>query len=226
MGKDQGRERILVIGAHGKIGRIFCEQAQSSGHSVCAMVRSSDQREYFESIGTPCVMGDLEADFAHALDDCTHVVFTAGSGGHTGADKTLLIDLYGALRSIEAAEERGIEHFVMVSALRCESPLSAPPGLRHYMVAKKLADQHLVSSPLPHTILRPGLLSDEAPSGKVCTDPGVATVQSISRANVAHCILAALEAGGGAGRTVDLLDGATPIPKVFLDRAGSSEGTP
>ena len=211
-----GQKRILVIGAHGKIGRIFCERAQSSEHSICAMVRSAEQREYFEGLGTACVMGDLEADFAHALDDCTDVVFTAGSGGHTGADKTIMVDLYGALRSIEAAEQRGIEHFVMVSALRCEDPLSAPSGLRHYMVAKKLADEHLVASRLPYTILRPGLLSDEAPSGRVCTDPRRATTQSISRANVAHCILAALESGAGMGRTLDLLDGATPITEAFI----------
>ena len=210
-----GQKRTLVIGAHGQIGRLFCERAQSSQHPVRAMVRSAEQREYFEGMGTPCVLGDLEADFAHALDGCTDVVFTAGSGGHTGADKTILVDLYGALRSIEAAEERGIEHFVMVSALRCEAPLSAPPGLRHYMVAKKLADERLVASPLPHTILRPGLLSDEAPSGLVCTDPGRATARSVSRANVAHCIQAALESGAGMGRTIDLLDGDTPIADVF-----------
>ena len=210
-----GQKRTLVIGAHGKIGQLFCEHAQNSQHSICAMVRSAEQREYFEGIGTPCVMGDLEADFSHALDDCTDVVFTAGSGGHTGADKTILVDLYGALRSIEAAEQREIEHFVMVSALRCEAPLLAPSGLRPYMVAKKLADERLVASPLPHTILRPGLLSDEAPSGMVCTDPTRATAQSISRANVAHCILAALESGRGMGRTIDLLDGTTPITEVF-----------
>ena len=210
-----GQKRILVMGAHGKIGRIFCERAQGSQHTISAMVRSEEQREYFEGIGTPCVMGDLEADFAHALDDCTDVVFAAGSGGHTGADKTIMVDLYGALRSIEAAKQRGIEHFVMVSALRCEVPLSAPSGLRHYMVAKKLADEHLVASRLPYTILRPGLLTDEAPSGRVCTDPMHATTQSISRANVAHCILAARECGGGMERTINLLDGATPIGEAF-----------
>jgi uncharacterized protein YbjT (DUF2867 family) len=214
-----GKKRTLVIGAHGKIGQLFCERAQRSELSICAMVRSAEQRAYFEGLGTPWVMGDLEADFADALDGCTDVVFTAGSGGHTGADKTILVDLYGALRSIEAAEQRGIEHFVMVSALRCEAPLQAPSGLRHYMVAKKLADERLAASSLPHTILRPGLLSDEDPSGRVCTDPTRATVQSISRANVAHCILAALESGQGTGRTVDLLDGTTPIAEVFAGEA-------
>jgi len=210
-----GQKRTLVIGAHGKVGQLFCELAQTRKHSICAMVRSAEQREYFEGLGTPWAMGDLEADFAHALDGCTDVVFTAGSGGHTGADKTILVDLYGALRSIEAAERKGIEHFVMVSALRSEAPLLAPSGLRHYMVAKKLADERLAASRIPHTILRPGLLSDEDPSGSVCTDPTRATVQSISRGNVAHCVLAALESGPGMGRTVDLLDGATPITEVF-----------
>ena len=213
--KSLGQKQTLVIGAHGQIGRLFCERAQSSQHPVRAMVRSAEQQDYFEGMGTPCVLGDLEADFAHAMEDCTAVVFTAGSGGHTGGEKTILVDLYGALRAVEAAEERGIEHFVMVSALRCEAPLLAPPGLRHYMVAKKLADERLAASRLSYTILRPGLLSDDAPSGMVCTDAGRATSRAISRANVALCILAALESGAGAGRTIDLLDGDTPIAEVF-----------
>lgn len=208
-------DRVLVIGANGKIGRIFCQIAGEGGLQVRAMVREARQRKHFEAAGTECVEGDLEGEFAHAMEGCAGVVFTAGSGGKTGGDKTLMVDLYGALQSIQWAEQLGIQHFVMVSALRCDHPMAAPPAMRHYMVAKKLADERLVGSSLAHTILRPGRLTNKPPTGAVTVDPGENSVQAISRANVAQCILASLRAGGRGGRVIGLLDGPTPIDKVF-----------
>ena len=202
---------VLVIGANGKIGRIFCRKAQGAGWPVRAMIRSREQAELFGDLGVEAVLGDLEGEFASAFDGCDQVVFTAGSGGHTGADKTMLVDLYGAIRAIEESERRGIEHFVMVSAMRVDAPLSAPPTMRHYFVAKKLADDRLQRSTLPYTILRPGRLTDEAGSGRVRTDGDGSTGVDISRENVADCIAAALLEPSARGRTIDLLDGTTPI---------------
>jgi hypothetical protein len=36
------------------------------------------------------------------------VIFTAGSGGQTGADKTMLVDLDGAIKSMQATEAAGL----------------------------------------------------------------------------------------------------------------------
>lgn len=66
--------------------------------------------------------------------------------------------LYGAIRAIAESEERGVDHFVMVSALSAEQPLEAPLAMRHYMVAKLLADQRLIDSSVSATVLRPGRL--------------------------------------------------------------------
>ena len=204
--------KTLVIGANGKIGRLFCQRAADS---VRAMVRSDEQRGFFADAGIDTVVGDLEGDFAHALEGCERVVFTAGSGGHTGGDKTLLVDLYGAIRAIEESERRGVKHFVMVSALRADEPLAAHPTMRHYFVAKKLADDRLRASTLPYTILRPGRLSDEPPSGRVRCDLEAGEGVDISRGNVALCIEAALASKASMGRVVDLLDGELPIESLF-----------
>ena len=206
--------KILTIGANGQIGRLFCTKAKAAGLENRAMVRSEEQREAFEAQGIQSVVGDLEGEFAHAFEGCTRVVFTAGSGGSTGGDKTLLVDLYGAIRSIEESEARGVEHFVMVSAMRAEKPLAAPPSLRHYMVAKLLADQRLLESSVRSTILRPGRLTDEAGSGRVRTTTAGEGVD-ISRENVADCVLEALRNPPTQDRVVDLLDGQSPIGDVF-----------
>jgi uncharacterized protein YbjT (DUF2867 family) len=208
--------KTLVIGANGKIGRIFCAKAAEQGLAVRAMLRDPAQRSFFESLGIETVLGDLEGEFGHGLEGCDRVVFTAGSGGHTGGDKTLLVDLYGAIRAIEKSKERGIRHFVMLSAMRAEQPLDGPPAIRHYLVAKKLADEGLRASDIPYTILRPGRLSDEPASGRVRTDPAAGHGMEISRENVALCILASLEHPGALGRSVDLLDGDEPIGELFV----------
>ena len=78
--------KILTIGAHGGIGRLFCRKAAEAGLPIRAMVRSEEQRSYFEAQGVEVVLGDLEADFSQAFEGCDQVVFTAGSGGATGGD--------------------------------------------------------------------------------------------------------------------------------------------
>ena len=210
--------KILTIGANGKIGRLFCQKARDATLPVRAMVRNDEQRARFEDQGIEAVVGDLEGNFFHAFDGSDRVVFTAGSGGKTGGDKTLLVDLYGAIRSIDESEERGLDHFVMVSAMRVEQPLEAPPAMRHYMVAKLLADQRLVESSVLATILRPGRLTDAAGSGLVRTRAADGEGFDISRENVADCILEALRQPPSVNRVVDLLDGETPIADVFAER--------
>ncbi|WP_342605784.1 NAD(P)H-binding protein [Peribacillus sp. FSL E2-0159] len=52
----------------------------------------------------------------HAFKDMDVVIFTAGSGGNTGADKTIIFDLWGAIKAVNLAEQFNIEHFVQLSA--------------------------------------------------------------------------------------------------------------
>ena len=208
---------ILVLGANGKIGRIFCKEASEAGLPIRAMVRSEDQRESFETTNIEVVIGNLEAEFEHAAQGCDRMVFTAGSGAKTGADKTMLVDLYGAIRAIELSEKLTIDHFVMVSAARAEAPLAAPPAMRHYMVAKLLADQRLIESNVAATVLRPGRLTDEVGSGRVRTSVAAGDGFDISRENVASCILEALRQPSRINRVVDLLDGDTLIRDVFAE---------
>jgi uncharacterized protein YbjT (DUF2867 family) len=87
--------------------------------------------------------------------------------------------------------------------------------MRHYFVAKKLADERLRASSVAHTILRPGLLSDEPATGSVRVDAAAGSGHKISRENVALCILASLDHPESRGQTIDLLDGDDPIATLF-----------
>lgn len=206
----------LVIGANGKIGRLLVERGAKRGLAMRAMVRDAAQREALEALGgegdgAEVVVADLLGDLDAAFEGVDRVVFTAGSGPHTGYDGTLLVDLHGAVRAIDLAKARGVRHFVMVSAMRAEDPLRGPEKLRPYLAAKDAADRILRQSGVPYTILRPGRLTDDPGTGRVRTSLGdTPDAITIPRADVAEALVALLE-GEPANRTIDLLSGDVPI---------------
>ncbi len=206
----------LVIGANGQIGRQFCELAQAAGEAVKAMVRDEGQRAWFEARGIDTVIADLEGELRHAVEGCDQVVFTAGSGPHTGPDKTLMIDLNGAMRAVDLAAELGLERFVMVSALRVDDPLAGPEKLRPYLAAKRAADAYLKASGVPWAILKPGRLTDEPATRRVATSLEESGGKNeVSRANVAHALLHLVQGRAPTGREYPLLDGEREIAEAL-----------
>ncbi|MDR5876121.1 SDR family oxidoreductase [Halomonas sp. CUBES01] len=204
----------LVIGANGQIGKQFCELAQKAGTPIKAMIRSEEQVPWFNDRGIDTVIADLEDDFEHAFEGCDQVVFTAGSGPHTGPDKTLLIDLYGAIRAADIAKQKGISRYLMISAIRAENPMEAPEKLRPYMAAKFAADAHLRNSGVPYVILKPGRLTDDAASQHFASSIDEAGDNQISRANVAHALHYALQSSV-INKEFALLDGKRSIDEII-----------
>ena len=81
--------RVLVLGAHGRTGQRIIRLLRESPHHPIALVRSMEQRHTFDRLGVPTVFGDLEYPVDHAFQQADAVIFAAGSGSHTGKDKTL-----------------------------------------------------------------------------------------------------------------------------------------
>ncbi|KIN15305.1 SDR family oxidoreductase [Vreelandella titanicae] len=205
----------LVIGANGQIGKQFCELAQKVGTPIKAMIRSEEQAAWFKERGIDSVLADLEGEFEHAFDGCDQVVFTAGSGPHTGPDKTLMIDLFGAIRTVDIAKQKGLSRYIMISAMRAENPMEAPEKLRPYMAAKFAADAHLRNSGMPYVILKPGRLTDETASQQFASSLDEAGDNQISRANVAHALLHVVQTSGVTNQEYLLLDGKRSIGEII-----------
>jgi len=209
--------RVAVIGANGGIGRRLLPRLVEAGHEAIGVVRSEDQFDQIRESGGEPRLGDLEGTFAPALDGADAVVFTAGAGGDTDWGKTIMVDLWGAKRAVDACEEQDIDRFVMVSSRGAGDPQAGYEPLRPYLVAKHVADRYLRQSTLDDTILRPTSLTDEDGTGHVATgdDPASAQGDSIPRADVAHAIVACLEDDATVGRTVELYGGDTPIGEAL-----------
>jgi len=207
--------KTLVIGANGQIGRMFCSKAHQAGFPLRAMVREPDQATWFQEQGIDTVVADLEADFQGALHGCEQIVFTAGAGAKGGPDKTLLVDLYGAIRTVDFAKAQGVQRLIMVSAMRSTIPQLAPEFLRPYAAAKYAADHYLVTSGLPYLILLPGRLTDEPASHRIRTVRDESLPITISRENVAECLLATLRYNSLCKQKIILLDGDDNIDETF-----------
>ncbi len=215
--------KVTIIGANGKVGRLVAKKLHTKGHSVVAMVRKANQQAFFRAQGIATVLGDLTksiAELTKVLEDSDAVVFTAGSGGATGAEQTMLIDLDGAVKAIEASKKAGISYFVMVSAIGAGRWLTDHPvwldQLGAYYPAKFYADEWLENSGLPYTIVRPGGLTDEAETGKIKIGTNLEP-SPISRHDVAETIVAVLESQPATNHVFDFVAGETPIDEAVAN---------
>ncbi|MGZ9792374.1 SDR family oxidoreductase [Bacillus atrophaeus] len=210
--------KVFLIGANGQIGQRLVGQFQQNGaHTVRAMVRKPEQKEALQASGTEAVIANLEGspeEIAAAAKGCDAIVFTAGSGGSTGHDKTLLIDLDGAAKAIEAAEIAGIKRFIMISALQAHNREKWNESLKPYYAAKHYADKILEASGLTYTIIRPGGLLNEAGTGLVSAAADVER-GSISRDDVAAAVIASLDESNTENQAFDLIAGETPIAEAL-----------
>lgn len=211
--------KVFLIGANGQIGKNIVKLLQESDkHTLKAMVRTEEQASALKHSGVDAVVVDLEGsmeDIAKSMDGCDAVIFSAGSGGKTGADKTLTVDLDGAVKSIEAAKKVGANRYVMVSAFRAFDHDSWKDSkIKHYMVAKHYADRILAESDLNYTIFGPGRLLNEPGTGKILAGNDI-EYGSIPREDVANAVVTALDETNTYRKTIGLMSGETSIEEAL-----------
>ncbi|MFH5801728.1 SDR family oxidoreductase [Haladaptatus sp. CMAA 1911] len=198
---------VLVAGSHGQVGRRITDILSRSDHTVRGMVRDETQVADIEAMGAEAVVADLTQDVSHAVTGHDAIIFAAGSGG----DDVWGVDRDGAIGLIEAAEDRGVERFVMLSSINADSPEDSPDALQEYLAAKAEADDALRESELTCTIVRPGPLTNDPGTGRIRIEDNVERDGDIPRADVARTLVTALPMESTYGRTFEILSGDTPI---------------
>lgn len=210
---------VLIVGANGQIGRHLVKELKDGGsHTPVAFVRKEDQVKDFEDQGVEARLNNLENsvdEIAQAMNDIDAVVFTAGSGGSTGADKTLLIDLDGAVKVMEATKAKGIDRFVMVSAIYANDRDKWNGDIKPYYVAKHFADEWLLDSGLNYTIVRPGLLENEDSKETVTISKNIEEASGVPRVDVARVIAKVLDNDNTHRQAFDLVSGQDNIDEAL-----------
>ncbi|MFT6826806.1 MAG: hypothetical protein ACJA2S_004339 [Cyclobacteriaceae bacterium] len=204
------RKNVLVAGANGTTGRIIIDLLnKSKTYQPIAMVRKQDQKDHFEKQGVSTILADLEEDLSQAVKNADKVIFAAGSNGKNVID----VDQEGAKSLIDAAKKVGVNKFVMLSSMGASTP-SANKDMEAYMQAKQNADKHLKASGLDYSIVRPGALTNDEGTGKIELKEKLEKRGSISRADVATTLVAALEDEVKQHQTFEILSGEIPIEKA------------
>jgi uncharacterized protein YbjT (DUF2867 family) len=208
-----------VAGGHGKIGLRLLRLLHQNGHRGRGLIRSQGQAPALRSAGGEPVVADLETldvpDLAIAIQGADAVVFAAGAGPGSGEERKRTMDHEGAVKLIEAAQHEGIKRYVIVSSMGAADPAAsgADGVFAVYLQAKHDADEALKASGLDFTIVRPGMLSDDAGTGRVSVGERLERGE-VSRDDVAGALFAVLGADNTIGKDFDLLGGDTPIDEA------------
>lgn len=208
--------RILVAGANGKTGFMVVERLLEKDYEVKAMVRHDYEMEKFEKLGAEPVVADLEQDVSFAVLGCDGVVFAAESHDKTNPEETFAVDRDGAAKLIDACVKHAVNRFIMISPAGPENPEEVRDEIKPFVKAKHEADKKLMKSDLNYTIFRAHKLSDLPERGTIKADEKIKDEEGIiSRIDLAHTVVSALECENTYRKVVEVMEGAEPINEAL-----------
>ncbi|HET8767770.1 MAG TPA: SDR family oxidoreductase [Pedococcus sp.] len=208
--------RVVIAGGHGQIALLLEKRLADAGHDPVALVRNPDHERDVHAVGATPVVLDLESasvtDVTHVLQGADAVVFAAGAGPGSTAERKETVDRAGAVLLADAAAAAGVARYVMVSSMGTEkADPTSDDVFQVYLRAKAAADADLRGrSDLVWTIVRPGRLTDDSPTGHVTVGASLPS-GSIPRADVADVLLSVLESPASDRRQFDVVAGETPV---------------
>jgi uncharacterized protein YbjT (DUF2867 family) len=206
---------VIVAGGHGQIALKLLGLLAERGDRARGLIRNPDHSADLEAVGAEAVMCDMEAEdqLAPFVEGEDAVVFAAGAGPGSGAERKRTVDLGAAVKLIDAANAAGIRRYVMLSAIGSGRPERWSEQMRPYYEAKTEADKRVATSGLDHTIVRPGGLTDDAGTDRVKVGDDLGSGR-VPRDDVAATLAAVLATDSTIGVAFDLLEGDTPVDEA------------
>lgn len=200
---------VAIAGGHGKIALHLARQLADAGHRVRALIRNPDHVDDVREAGAEPVLCDLETEenAAWCIEGASAVVFAAGAGPGSGAERKRTVDYGAAVKLIAACRALGIKRYVMVSSIGADDPASGPEQMRPYLEAKADADHALAESGLDYTIVRPGSLVDSPGTAAVTVTSDMSVRGEVPREDVARVIAACLGNPRTIGKTFVVVAG-------------------
>ncbi len=218
--------RITIAGGHGQIALLLGERLTARGDEVVGLIRKEEQADDLRERGIEPALLDLEAadvdGYAAAIAGSDAVVFAAGAGPGSGAARKETVDFGAAVKLRRAAEQAGVQRYVMVSAMGTDDPPADDDVFSVYLRAKARADADLADSDLAWTIVRPGRLTDDEATGRVAAARHVERGE-VPRADVAAVLAASLADEHTIGRVFEVVAGDEPVEDALstLDDASA-----
>ncbi|MFE9885299.1 SDR family oxidoreductase [Streptomyces scopuliridis] len=216
--------RIVIAGGHGQIALRLERLLATRGHEAAGLIRDPAQAEDLRDAGAEPVVLDLESasveEVAAALKGADAAVFAAGAGGGSGAARKETVDRGAAVLFADAAERAGVRRHLVVSSMGANPDHRGDEVFDAYLRAKGAADAYVRSrSGLDWTILRPGMLTNDAGTGLVRLAESTGR-GSVPRDDVAAVLAELAETPGAAGLTLELISGTVAVAEATKAAAG------
>lgn len=202
---------VFVAGASRGVGRAIARRLSNQATPVKALLRHEATQTELEAMGITVAIGNAlnPEEVAHAvLAGPVQVVISTIGGAPQGEQR---VDFLGNKHLIDAAVEAAVSQFVLVSSIGSGASAAALPSnvlqaLGAVLAEKEQAEQYLIASGLPYTIVRPGGLKSEPATGNalLTADPTIAG--SIYREDVADLVCQCLQSDRALCQTLSAVD--------------------
>ena len=217
--QTESPQTVAIAGGHGQIALVLERLLVEAGHRAIGIVRNPDHVADVEATGATALVLDLEksdaATLAGHLDGVTALVFAAGGGPDSGADRKLTVDRDAAIQLADAAEIAGIRRLIIISAMAADTfDPDSDDVFQIYLRAKSEADAAVRERDLDWTIVRPGGLTNDAPTDTVLVAESTGR-GTIPRADVAAVIAELLQSGSGIREQFEVISGEVPIAEAL-----------
>src|SRR5918996_653981 len=206
---------VLVTGATGFLGRRVVHELLEHNYEVRCLVHSPGRERIFPPRSVDVHYGSVtDPDaLASAFQGVDHVVHLVAVVRQRKGSTYSQINHQGAANVVEAAKQAGgVKHFVEISNIGAANNPRFP-----FLYSKWQAEQEVINSGLPYTILRPSLIFGEgdefinALAALVKAFPLVPVVglgrnrlQPIAAEDVGRCIALTLAREDLNGRTIEI----------------------
>ncbi|WP_210591711.1 SDR family oxidoreductase [Streptomyces sp. GESEQ-35] len=217
--------RIVIAGGHGQIALRLERLLAARGDEVAGIIRHAEQADDLREVGAEPILLDLESssveETAARLRGADAAVFAAGAGPGSGATRKDAVDRDAAVLFADAAVQAGVRRHVVVSSMGANPKHEGREVFDVYLRAKGEADAHVQSlDALDWTILRPGMLTNDAGTGLVRLEANTGR-GPISRDDVATVLAELVDTPATAGLTLELISGSTPVVVAVKSVAGN-----
>ncbi|MER7999525.1 SDR family oxidoreductase [Streptomyces sp. NPDC095613] len=218
--------RIVIAGGHGQIALRLERLLAARGDEVAGIIRNPEQADELRASGAEPVVLDLESasvdEVAAVLEGADAAVFAAGAGPGSGAARKETVDRGAAVLFADAAERAGVRRHVVVSSMGADPDHQGDEVFDAYQRAKGEADAYVRSrAALDWTILRPGMLTNDAGTGLVRL-AGSTGRGPVPRDDVAAVLAELLDTPATAGLTLELIAGPDPVADATKAAAGTA----
>jgi len=100
---------IVIAGGHGQIALRLARLLSARGDTVRSLIRNPGHEAGVHAAGAEAVLADMEQldDLSGVVDGADAVVFAAGAGPGSGAERKRTVDLGAAVKLVDAARRTG-----------------------------------------------------------------------------------------------------------------------